>query len=338
MNRRCFLRLAAAAPWVVAGCRAASPRVVMYCAQDREFADGVLNEFTNATGLRVDTKFDTEANKSVSLYEEIVREARRPRCDVHWNNEILATIRLWRQGLLEPYDSPSAAPFPDWAKAHDHAWHAFAARARVLVVNTNLVAEADRPRRMQDLTDPRWKGRIAMAKPMFGTTATHAACLFAVWGRERAERFYRDLKANDVRIVAGNKQVAVEVAGGECALGVTDTDDAIIEREAGRPVALIFPDAGDLGTLFIPNTLALIRGGPNSDGGRKLIDFLLGESIERRLAETASRQIPLNPAVKATLPPDILTPAQVNPMKVDFEKAADVWDESQRVMRQLFAR
>src|SRR5207253_5761017 len=103
---------------------------------------------------------------------ELIQEKDRPRCDVHWNNEILSTIRLQRQKLLEPYDSPSAAPFPASAKAKDHTWHAFAARARVLIVNTQLVKESDRPRSLLDLTDARWKGLAAIAKPQFGTSAT----------------------------------------------------------------------------------------------------------------------------------------------------------------------
>src|SRR5215472_17304045 len=87
----------------LAGCGGPGKRVALYCAQDREFAEQILSDFTQRTGLPVDTKYDTEADKSVSLYEELVREKSRPRCDVHWNNEIIATIRLQRQGLLEPY-------------------------------------------------------------------------------------------------------------------------------------------------------------------------------------------------------------------------------------------
>jgi len=78
--------------------------------------------------LPVVPKFDTEKNKSVGLYNEIVAEKGRPRCDVFWNNEPLSTLRLQQQGLLEPYESPSAKPYPAWAKASDHTWHAFAGR------------------------------------------------------------------------------------------------------------------------------------------------------------------------------------------------------------------
>ena len=63
----------------------------------------------------------------------------------------------------------------------------FRCARRILLVNTKLVAEGDRPTGIKDLLDPRWKGKIGIAKPLFGTTATHAACLFVAWGRREGE-------------------------------------------------------------------------------------------------------------------------------------------------------
>jgi iron(III) transport system substrate-binding protein len=328
----------------LSGCSQSSPRVVLYCAQDQEFAELVLGEFTKRTGLPVAPKYDTEATKSVSLAAELAMEAKRPRCDVHWNNEILGTIRLARQGVYEPYASPSAEPYPASDKAPDHTWTAFAGRARVVAVNTNLVPEADRPKSILDLTDPKWKGKIAIAKPLFGTTATQAACLFDVLGPEDAKAFYRGLKANGVNVVAGNKQVAEGVAKGQFALGLTDTDDALGEIEAGRPLAMLFPDRDGrpkyprLGVLFIPNTVAVVKNSPNPAGARKLVDYLLSTEVEAKLAESASHQIPLNPRVKAKLPAGMVTPGEVKAMAIDWDKAADRWEESQRFLADEFGK
>lgn len=326
------------------GCTRPADRVVVYCAQDQEFAEGVFADFATGSGLTVTPKFDTEANKSVSLAAELEADAGRPRADAHWNNEILATIRLARKGIYEPYTSPNAVPFPTWTKAKDGTWQAFAGRARVLIVNTNLVPEADRPKSLLDLTDPKWKGKVAIAKPQFGTTSTQAACLFEVLGSEAAKQFYRGLKANDVQVVPGNKQTATGVSEGKFAVGLTDTDDALIELNAGKPVAIIFPDRDGhpnhprMGVLYIPNTLAVVKGGPNPAGAKKLIDFLLTPETEAKLATGGGFQIPLNPDVKAELPKALLTPSQVKTMTVDFDTAADLWDEAQEFLRNEFAR
>jgi iron(III) transport system substrate-binding protein len=347
-RRRFLLGLPAWAFLVgMGGCTRSGSRVVLYCSQDREFAAGLLEQFSKQTNLPVVPKFDTEAKKSVGLVSEIMEEKGRPRCDVFWNNEPLGTLRLERQGLLEPYESPSAKPYPSWAKAKDHTWHAFAGRARILIVRKS-VPEKDRPKSLLDLTEARWKGKVVMGLPHHSTSATHAACLFEVLGSEKAKAFYRGMKANEVRLAPGNKQVAEWVGKGKTALGqevlvgVTDTDDALDEVRAGRDVVIIFPDRdapkkSRMGTLFIPNTVAIIKGCPNPDGARKLVDFLLSADAERQLAEGPSGQIPLNPEVKAKLPAAIETPKTAKAMEVDWGKAAELWDETQAFLTKEFA-
>jgi iron(III) transport system substrate-binding protein len=217
---------------------------------------------------------------------------------VFWNNEIVNTLRLDRAGLLARYDPPAAANFPAEFQSTDHRWHGFAARARVLLVNTEKLVAEEFPQSILDLADPRWKGHCAIAKPLAGTTASHAACLFAAWGAERAEEFFRGVKAN-CQVLSGNKQVARAVATGEVAFGLTDTDDAMGEIDAGRPVAIVYPDQGpeQMGALFIPNTVSLVANHPHAEAARRLVDFLLSPVVEQRLAAGPSVQIPLSSLV-----------------------------------------
>ena len=197
-----------------------------------------------------------------------------------WNNEILNTLRLERQGSIAAVQVASGGRFPGQRDVRPKGmWHGFAARARVLIVNTNQVPEERRPKSIRDLTDPQW--RCGIAKPLFGTTATHAACLFAAWGDDEAKEFFRRCEATPAS--CGNKQVAQAVAAGKLAFGLTDTDDAVIEIENGMPVAIVYPDQGEgqMGTLFIPNTLAIIKGSPNPEAAEKLVDYLLSADVER---------------------------------------------------------
>jgi iron(III) transport system substrate-binding protein len=318
----------------VSGCGKKAPQdVVVYTALDREFSEPIFRDFTEKTGIVVSSKFDTESTKTVGLVTEIIKESQRPRCDVFWNNEILNTLRLQRQGLLRAYKSPAAAEFPASARSPEGLWHGFAARARVLIVNTNQVSEERRPKSVRDLVDPQW--RCGIAKPLFGTTATHAACLFAAWGDDEAKQFFKSVRST-VSILSGNKQVAEAVAAGRLAFGLTDTDDAIIEIEKGMPVAIVYPDQGEgqMGTLFIPNTLAIIKGSPNPQGAEKLVDYLLSPDVERRLAEGPSAQIPLRPGVPAS--PRVKTPDEVRAMEVDWSAAAEKWDAAAEFLKSEF--
>jgi len=317
-----------------------SQSVVVYTALDQEFSRPVFEEFTRQTGIKVLAKFDTESTKTVGLTQALFAERARPRCDLFWNNEIVNTLRLDQAGLLASYESPAAKNYPQQYRSSQGRWHGFAARARVLIVNTKLVPATDEPDSILDLTDPKWQDNVGIAKPLAGTTATHAACLFVVWGEAKTQAFFRAVKAN-ARVLSGNKQVALAVARGELAFGLTDTDDAIIELEKGFPVRIVYPDQGpeqglgQLGTLFIPNTLALLEGSPNPEPAQQLVDFLLSSQVERMLAAGPSAQIPLNPKVEKSS--RVESPSTVRAMTVDFEAAAKQWNAAAQFLRQEFA-
>ena len=305
---------------------AVKPRVIVYSSLDREFSEPLLKEYARQAGVEVLPKFDVESTKTVGLTNLIITEADQPRCDLFWNNEILNTLRLKEKGLLAPFHPSHADELPATFRAKDATWYGFAARARILLVNTKLVAEADRPTGIKDLLDPRWKGKIGIAKPLFGTTATQAACLFVAWGDDKAKTYFRDLKANGVQVLSGNKQVATAVGSGQLAFGLTDTDDAMGEIDAGSPVVLIYPDRkpDELGTLFIPNTLALIKGSPHPESARDLAAYLLSPAIETALANGPSAQIPLLKTTSAAS--RVETPGTVHAMEADFDAAVKLWD------------
>jgi iron(III) transport system substrate-binding protein len=256
---------------------------------------------------------------------------------VFWNNEILNTLRLEERGLLVAYEPKMAGTYPAMYCSPKGTWHGFAARARVLLVNTKLAEGDDLPDSVEDFVKEKWRGRCGIAKPLFGTTATHVACLFASLGDEKAEQLLNEMKANEVQVFAGNKQVAEAVSAGQLVFGLTDTDDAIIEVEAARTVKIVYPDQGEgqIGTLFIPNTLAIIKGSPHQAEARRLVDYLLTPAIEVELAGGASAQIPLSSKVEVPL--RVETPHTVRPMQIDFYQAVAKWDVAARFVRDLFA-
>jgi iron(III) transport system substrate-binding protein len=332
--------LPALAALTLVGCSSSSnpsaDEVVVYTAHDSVYSEPIFEKFQAASGIRVRPKFDVESTKTIGLVSAIIAESARARCDVFWNNEILNTLRLQQRGLLEAYVSPAAESYPAAFKDSQGQWHGFAARARIIICNTQLVAESERPNSIYDLADAKWKTKTAIAKPLFGTTASHAACLFAALGDGQAQQYFRDLKANDVQILAGNKQVAIAVANGEAAFGLTDTDDALEMIADGFPVAIIYPDQqpGGLGTLFIPNTLCIIKGCPHPAEARKLVDYLLSADVEAALAAGPAGQIPLNPNVRVKT--KVETPATVRAMDVDFEEAAANWDAASKFIADEF--
>ncbi len=329
----------------LASCRGgvASREVIVYVALDQEFSEPILNEFAKDSGINVRAKYDIESTKTIGHVNAILQEQARPRCDLFWNNEILHTIRLQEAGLLEHFEpaaKQAGATLPQFS-ATDGTWYGLAARARVLIVNTELVPEDKLPDSVQDLIDPQWKGKVAIAKPLFGTTATHAAVLWHSWGEVQAKEFFTKLKKNG-QTLSGNKQVAQDVGRGLLAFGLTDTDDAIIELEAGRPVRIVFPDQGtdQMGTLFIPNTICLIKGSPNPTAARELASHILSSETEAKLAASPSAQLPiLQPSGGAERSRSRVEPAEdLKFADVDFTAAAKAWEPASEFLTELFTQ
>ena len=320
----------------ISGCIPTSDNeVVVYSALDKEFSEPILNDLESEMGIRILTKFDQESNKTVGLTSDIIQNRQKPRTDVFWNNEVLHTLRLERMGLLEVYLSPNAKNFPEQFVSKSKTWHGLAARARVLIVNTNLLPDPnDYPQSIFDLADPKWQGKCAMARPLFGTTATHAAVLFDQLGDVDATELLTKI-SNNAAIEGGNKQVAIKVARGQYAFGVTDTDDAIIEIDSAQPVTIVFPDQGDdqLGALLIPNTLCIIKNGPNPERAKAIVDRLLMPDTETRLAAGPSAQIPLNKNVSVR---SRVESSGLKIMDADFRAAADQWESTASSLQEIF--
>lgn len=317
-------------------CGGRGEEVVVYVSLDQPFSEPILKSFERETGIKVNAVYDVEAAKTTGLVNRLIAESASPRADVFWNNEFAQTILLQERGLLEPYDSPSAADIPEQFRDPKSHWSGFAARARVLIVNTDLVVEDEYPLSIFDLLDPAWRGEFGMANPLFGTTATHAAALFAFLGEDEAKAYFEALLANEVRIVDGNSVVRDMVVSGELKLGLTDTDDAFVAIERGDPVAMIFPDQDGIGTFSIPNTVMLIAGAPNPEEAKLLIDCLLSRQVEAALAHASSRQMPVRSGVSK--PGDMPHLGALRSMAVHPQEVTNWMDVSSTWLRETFLR
>lgn len=297
----------------------AQRRVVLYCSADQQYAEEVIAAFEKRTGVKVLARYDTEAGKTVGLVQRIRSEAAAPGADVFWSSEVFHTIRLAREGLLAPYSPADASRR---AKVYNDAgglWHGFAARARVICYNTLRVSPDEAPRRLEDLLDAKWAGRCVMADPAFGTTGGDVASWFAHYGDQRAMEILRGLKANDMILADGNSTAVRMVATGQADICLTDTDDVYAAVRNGWPVAMNYLDQGGDGVLTIPNTVAVIAGGPHPAEARLLAKFLLSGEVEIMLAESDSHNIPTLPGLAGRF----ARYAVARPLSISYQNIAD---------------
>lgn len=294
--------------------------VTVYVSTDRVFSEPVLQEYQRRSGVTVNAVYDTEETRSTGLANRLLAEQGRPQADVFWSNEPVRTLVLKSRGVLAPYRSPGAEGIPSVLRDPDGQWTGFSARMRVIAYNTKLVRTDEAPQSVLDLADPQWKGQVAIADPRFGSTSFHVAALYTVLGDEKADDFFKQLKANDVRIVDGNSVVRDMVVRGEVKLGLTDTDDVNVALEAGQPIAMILPDRSGMGVPVMPNMVSLVRSAPRPEEGQRLIDYLLSPEVERMLAESDAVQIPLHQGIPG--PKNMPAIDSFKPMTLDYSKAA----------------
>jgi iron(III) transport system substrate-binding protein len=292
-------------PCVVAllclSCRDSHERpVIIYTSQDQQFAEPILNDFTKQTGIKVRAVYDSEAVKTVGLAQRLLAEARHPQCDVWWSNEALRTRQLGRRGVLETNTIVE-----------------FGFRSRRIVINTNKLALAAAPKSLVDLTNTEWRGRVALAYPMFGTTSAQFISLRSRWGAENWEQWCRALAANKPFLVDGNSMVVRLVGRGEAMVGLTDFDDVMAGQREGLPVMALPLSEG---LIIIPNSMALVRGAPHPAEAKRLAEFISSGPVVAKLISAS--------ALEGTL---ITPPLDWNLVLDDLEIATEA-------MRRIFLR
>ncbi len=342
MNCSVASRLLALLSVACAGCsRNVSPdsrqpeRVVIYCSVDETYAREVLDRFESESAIEVAAIYDSEAGKTTGLVNRLIAESRagRPGADVFWSGELFGTMRLAELGWLDPYDSPSAADIPHRFRDTNNRWTAMAVRARVLAFDPARTVPDQVPSQWEDLARPEFAPHIAIANPLFGTTRGHVAAMFALWGPERGKSFLSKLRDGGALVLDGNSATVRAVMDGRARFAVTDSDDVWAARRADATLDSKMLDMGDGGTLLIPCSVALIKGGPNQSAAKKLADFLVSAEVERMLAQSESHNIPVRESLRREL--NMNWPTET---KISFGKIMESLGESDAAVRETLIR
>jgi iron(III) transport system substrate-binding protein len=323
--------------WLVIGCKPVNSvaEAIVYTSVDQPFAEPVLAQFEKESGIRVRAVYDVEAAKTTGLVNRLLEEKNQPQADVFWNSEIIQTIRLKEAGALQPYQSPEAANIPSAYIDPQGYWTGNAARARVLIINTDRVHDPTAIDSLQDLLSPAIPAQeIGIANPLFGTTATHAAALYETLGSSEGRAFFEDLSKNGVRVVDGNSVVRDLVASGQLSFGLTDTDDACGAYQRGAPVLITLPDQDREGTFVIPSTVAIVAGAPHLKESKQLVDFLLSAKVEQMLLDAGYSHINLHDGLRRNAACQL--PEDIHALAVDYNQVYQHFDTIQREMRELF--
>lgn len=271
-------------------------QVIVYVSVDQVYSSKLLKQFEKETNIKVRAVYDTEASKAVGLARRLLAEKNSPHADLFWNSEFLRTESLVKEGVLLNLNLDDA----EYTKK-------MGLRSRVLIVNTDLVKKENYPSTLKDLTRSRYKGKVAICSPYYGTASTHFSALYVKFGKEKFLHFIKELKNNDVTLLAGNSVVKDAVGHGKYLIGLVDTDDALVGIKQGLPIKMIYYDQDKTGMFSIHQTLSIIKGAPHPENAKKLLSYLATSGIEKQLIKMNAVQFPLLSKKKALDEPRLWT-------------------------------
>jgi iron(III) transport system substrate-binding protein len=281
IRKRTFLAIAAglAAATALSPVFAQSGTVTIYTAHKSSIVDTLLPIFEQETGL----KAEVVKLGSGDIMKRVQAESGAPAADVIWSISGSSLTEL--KDLLEPYTPPEFDKIdPQFIK--DPSWTPYTAVVYVLAVNTDLQPLDGAPKTWAELADPKWKGQIASARADgSGSAMQQLQTVLTVFGDQGWDK-YKEIAANFV-FADSSGAVPRFVADGETSMGLTLEDNALEYVQGGAPISIVHLSDG---TAATPDGVALVKGGPNPDGGKKFIDWAMSKSTQEKLAMDIGRR------------------------------------------------
>ncbi len=287
---------------------AQAKKVVAYTAHEDDIINGMVPRFKAETG------YDLEFVKmgSGDVIKRVKAEAGNPQCDVIWSigGEQLEA----ESALLQKYVPKEWNRIAPVFKVGTN-WLPYTGIMNVLIVNTNLVSDADMPRAWADLTDPKWKGRISSATPDKSGSSYMQLNNVLLAFKDKGWDTYRSIFANFF-ISTSSGAVPKYVNDGEASIGITLEDNAFRYVQGGGPVKIVYPAEG---VVAAADGIALVKGAPHPDAGKLFIDWCLSKSTQDFLVSKMFRR-PVR--IDGANPPGLPALSQIKTLPYDFGVAA----------------
>jgi iron(III) transport system substrate-binding protein len=245
-------------------------KVVVYGSIENDTMDLISAAFKKKTGL--DVEFWRAA--STKVMDRVLSEYRagRPLYDVALT--ITPPMEfLINEGSLVTYDSPSGKAFPKEVM-HPKLGPQYRNSVIGVVYHAGIIKPAEAPKSLEDLLKPQYRGKVVMPDAsQHTTTAQWLASLHKIMGKEKADRFIRDLAATKPLLVESLTPAGERITTGETPIGIAFLKNVVFYKQKGIPL-----DYVRLGKFMGDgNAIGLGSKAPHPNAGKAFIDFFLGE-------------------------------------------------------------
>jgi iron(III) transport system substrate-binding protein len=313
--------VAIAALWLAGlGTAQAADPVNVYTIWPENYARPMFQEFEKQTGIKVNfLRFS-----SGEALARVIAEKNNPRIDVLFGGPVETFAAGIKEGIFEPYKSPSFAKLPVRFKQADGQWTAIADDPLVFMTNAAFLKANNLkpPASWDDLLNPAYKNMLQMADARTsGTAVTRIFSVLEVNGRDedKAFAYLKKLRQNVQVYTKSGGGGTLPVGLGQAGGGIFFIVDALETKAKGYDVVVSFPKEG-IGSSA--EAIALIKGAKNPEAAKKLIDFATSPAMQSKLAENKVNFVPANPEVQ-TEPSlaEVLKGAKIIPIDDEYAGA-----------------
>jgi iron(III) transport system substrate-binding protein len=312
-SRLAALALAAAA---AVGPAVAADHVVLYSANDDTVNKLVADGFKKETGMTV----NVVSTGSGVLFRRIASEQANPQADVVWG--VSSALLKQNVKFFQPYAVKGREAVPAEYRDPNNLWIATNLQVVTINQNTKAIDPASGPKTWQDLLDPKWKGKIAYTDPAnSGFSYAAATTLLTYWGdNDAAWNKLSSLVAN-AKILNRSTLVFDGNGSGEYPLGISLEYAGYMWAQNGAPVKVTYPTEG---TVALAEGAAVLKGAPQADAGRALIDYLASKSTQEMLFKATFRRPARQDIDLSTMPGGMLALSKIKLLPYNDVK----WDEA----------
>ncbi len=218
---------------------------------------------------------------------KLLAEKDNPQADIIWGLAGTSLLLMKGEGMLDPY-SPKGIEklnpkFVD--KSNPPSWVGMDAWVAAVCFNT-IEAEKNKlpmPTSWQDLTNPVYKGHIAMPNPSSsGTGFLDVSSWLQIFGKDDGWKFMDGLHENIDHYTHSGSKPCKQAARGEVALGVSFAFRGAKSKAKGAPLEIVIPSEG-IGWEM--EAAAIIKGTKNLDAAKTLMDWLISENANKMYNE-----------------------------------------------------
>lgn len=301
--RRAMLGLAAATlalPFLAAcggGSDAADGPLTVYSGRSEELVGPLFAQFTEETGIEVQARYGDTAELAAQLLEE----GDASPAQVYFAQDAGALGAVDAAGLFAPLPASVATTVPEAYRAPSGDWTGVTGRARVIAYDPEQVPAADVPQSIFDLTDPKWKGQVAIA-PTNASFQAFVTAMRVSQGDEVTRQWLEGLVANDVQTYEKNGLILDAVDTGQAQLGLINHyywyEKAAEVGEDAMRAQIAFTKPDDPGSLVNVAGVGILTGAADNANAATFVEWLLSPATQEWFVANTF-EYPLVPAVAA---------------------------------------